>query len=135
MVRVFHCVLVLACWLIKLMQKTLSINPDYSVTEMTIMTQPCHNIGNPVFSCMENPRLSPSKTLQAKQQSILFKTTSSEYGAVKPCREMAPCSHHPISQRFSEPLGICGMYRNHSLNTGVDRSQVHDCLNLQHTLE
>ncbi|CAI9615324.1 unnamed protein product [Staurois parvus] len=66
--------------------------------------------------------------------SILFKTTSSEYGALRPTYEMAPCYHYPVSQKFSEHLGTCGMYRNNSLNTAVDRSRVNDCINLHNTL-
>ncbi|OCT89562.1 hypothetical protein XELAEV_18018184mg [Xenopus laevis] len=88
---------------------------------------PCVNPGNPVFSCMTAPVTAPNHIFQAKQRNVLFKTSSSEY-------EMAPCSHHPVSQRFSQHLGQCGMYRNHSFNTMVDRSRVHDCPNLQYTL-
>ncbi|OCT86965.1 hypothetical protein XELAEV_18020655mg [Xenopus laevis] len=95
---------------------------------------PCVNPGNPVFSCMATPVTPTNHMFQAKQQNMLFKTSSSEYGALLPTYEMAPCSHHPVSQRFSQHLGQCGMYRNHSFNTMIDRSKVHDCPNLQYTL-
>ncbi|KAG9489384.1 hypothetical protein GDO78_005393 [Eleutherodactylus coqui] len=95
---------------------------------------PCMMLGNPVFSCTMNPRISTSNVFQARQESILFRTTSSQYGALRPSYEMAPCVYHPVSQQFSEHLGICGMYRNHSLNTVVDKNRVSDCMNLQNTL-
>ncbi|MEE6503003.1 hypothetical protein FKM82_004707 [Ascaphus truei] len=98
------------------------------------MSRPCTSPGNPVFSCMVNPSTSPINVSQIKPQSILFKTTSAEYGALRPSYEMAPCSFHPMSQQFSQHLGICGMYRNHSLNTMADRSRVYDYPNFQNTL-
>ncbi|KAG8575765.1 hypothetical protein GDO81_009666 [Engystomops pustulosus] len=91
-------------------------------------------LGNPVFSCTMNPRTSTSNVFQARAQSILFRTTSSEYGAMRPSYEMAPCYHYPVSQQFSQHLGTCGMYRNHSLNTAVDKNRVYDCLNPHNTL-
>lgn len=95
---------------------------------------PCMTLGNPVFSCTMNPRTPTSNIFQARQESILFRTTSSEYGAVRPSYEVAPCYHYPVSQQFSEHLGTCGMYRNNSLNTVVDKSKVYDCVNLHNTL-
>ncbi|XP_056428345.1 piercer of microtubule wall 2 protein isoform X2 [Hyla sarda] len=95
---------------------------------------PCMILGNPVFSCTMNPSTSTSRVFQARPESILFRTTSSEYGAIRPSYEMAPCYHYPVSQQFSEHLGTCGMYRNHSFNTVVDKSRVHDCVNLHSTI-
>ncbi|XP_029430916.1 uncharacterized protein C15orf65 homolog [Rhinatrema bivittatum] len=95
---------------------------------------PCVSPGNLVFSCMMDSRAPPAKISLAKAQKILFKTTSSSYGALPAPCEMAPCTHHPMSQRFSNHLGICGMYRNYSLNTALDRSKVYDDPTLQHTL-
>nr|XP_033775639.1 uncharacterized protein C15orf65 homolog [Geotrypetes seraphini]XP_033775640.1 uncharacterized protein C15orf65 homolog [Geotrypetes seraphini] len=94
----------------------------------------CTNPGNPVFSCMIDARAPPSKMSLTKAHSILYKTTSDSYGALPTYCEIAPCSHHPLTQRFSDPLGICGMYRNHSFNTALDRSKVYDDPILQHTV-
>ncbi|KAM5170415.1 piercer of microtubule wall 2 protein [Mantella aurantiaca] len=94
----------------------------------------CVSPGNPVFSCTATPKTSPGSVFQTKPVSILFRTTSSQYGALRPSREMAPCYHYPMSQTFSQHLGTCGIYRNHSLNTAIDRSRVHDCMNLNNTL-
>ena len=35
-----------------------------------------------------------------------------------------PQQFHAKSQKFSQHLGQCGMYRNNSLNTAVDKSPV-----------
>ncbi|XP_069078529.1 piercer of microtubule wall 2 protein [Pleurodeles waltl] len=91
------------------------------------------NPGNPIFSCMMPPSDS-SNSLGAKPQSILFKTTSGQYGALTPTYEMSPCVYYPMTQYFSDELGKCGMYRNHSLNTALDRSKVYDYPNFQNTL-
>ncbi|XP_030045001.1 piercer of microtubule wall 2 protein isoform X2 [Microcaecilia unicolor] len=96
--------------------------------------QSCTDPGNLVFSCMIDSKSPPTKMSLTKAQSILYKTTSGSYGAHPAYCEMAPCSHHPMSERFSQHLGICGMYRNHSLNTALDRSKVYDDPTLQHTL-
>lgn len=48
--------------------------------------------------------------------------------AVAPNVHTAPTRYHGKSQAFSKHLGQAGMYRNHSLNTAVDRSNVHAAL-------
>ncbi|XP_063782200.1 piercer of microtubule wall 2 protein [Pseudophryne corroboree] len=103
-------------------------------TEKKPTAPTCTNLGNPVFSCTMNPRPATSSIFQAKQENILFRTTASEYGALRPSYETAPCYHYPMSQMFSEHLATCGMYRNHSLNTVVDKNRVCDCINLHNTL-
>ncbi|CAL8292821.1 unnamed protein product [Boreogadus saida] len=84
----------------------------------------CFNAGNPVFSCMisENTTTSPAR----QGFSPWFKTTSSEYGALRPTSESSPCTYHPLTQTFSRDLGKCGMYRDNCFNTSLDRSRAHD---------
>ncbi|KAK1158198.1 hypothetical protein AOXY_G24462 [Acipenser oxyrinchus oxyrinchus] len=95
----------------------------------------CANPGNPVFSCMIKPATLPNDSgCFPRPQNPLYKTTSSNYGYMPPAFETAPCAYHPMSQTFSEHLRNCGMYRNQSLNTVVDKSRVHDCPYLQNTL-
>lgn len=48
-----------------------------------------------------------------------FAVSTSMTGAVSPSIPL-----HARSQKFSMHLGQCGMYRNHSLNTGLDQSRV-----------
>lgn len=86
---------------------------------------PCRNLGNPVFSCM-------LKT--SADAELLYRTTSGEYGSRAPTYESSPCVYHPLSQAFSKHLGVCGMCRDTSFNTSLDRSRVCDCPNLHNTI-
>ncbi|XP_058244386.1 piercer of microtubule wall 2 protein isoform X2 [Hemibagrus wyckioides] len=88
---------------------------------------PCLNPGNPVFSCTLNPSSSSG-------QSLLYRTTSCEYGSRSPTFESSPCVYHPMSQAFSKHLGTCGMSRDTSFNTSLDRSKVCDRINLHNTI-
>ncbi|XP_025916689.1 uncharacterized protein C15orf65 homolog [Apteryx rowi] len=94
----------------------------------------CANPGNPVFSCMLDPKTLTTNSFLTKPQILLFKTTSSEYGAIPPTSQMVPCTYHPKDQTFSTHLLTCGSFRNSNLNTALDRSRVCDYPNLQHTL-
>uniref|UniRef100_A0A3P8ZZI9 Uncharacterized protein n=1 Tax=Esox lucius TaxID=8010 RepID=A0A3P8ZZI9_ESOLU len=96
----------------------------------------CVNPGNPVFSCMMVAPVAKdnSRVTWVKPQSLFYKTTSSDYGVHPPTFESSPCTYHPLSQRFTEDLGNCGMFRDNSFNTSLDRNRVYDCPNLQHTL-
>ncbi|KAL6479528.1 hypothetical protein MHYP_G00129610 [Metynnis hypsauchen] len=94
---------------------------------------PCANPGNPVFSCMMRPEAT-SLSPWVKPQSLLYRTTASEYGLRAPSFESSPCSYHPLSQAFSQHLGQCGMSRDSSFNTSLDHSRVYDCPNLQNTI-
>ncbi|XP_067873934.1 uncharacterized protein pierce2 [Heterodontus francisci] len=90
---------------------------------------PCVNPGNLIFSCMANiPTPSHSPAPFVKPQNPLYKTTSAAYGSNQPTCEIAPSVYKPLSQSFSAKLQNSGMYRNGSLNTGVDKNRVHDFL-------
>uniref|UniRef100_A0A673FL60 Uncharacterized protein n=1 Tax=Sinocyclocheilus rhinocerous TaxID=307959 RepID=A0A673FL60_9TELE len=83
---------------------------------------PCANPGNPVFSCMIKPgsHTSPEDPALARSQNLMYKTTSGDYGARSPTFQSSPCSYHPISQSFSQHLGLCGMFQDNSFNTSLD---------------
>ncbi|KAM6409835.1 piercer of microtubule wall 2 protein [Rhynochetos jubatus] len=94
----------------------------------------CTNPGNPVFSCMLDSKTLMTNSSLGKPQVLLFKTTSSEYGAVPPISQMVPCTYHPVDQTFSKRILTCGSSQGSYLNTAIDRSRVYDYPNLQHTL-
>ncbi|KAM9481475.1 piercer of microtubule wall 2 protein-like [Clarias gariepinus] len=91
---------------------------------------PCANLGNPVFSCT----MKLSSSSGPKLQSLLYRTTSGQYGSRPPTFESSPCVYYPQSQAFSEHLALCGMPRDTAFNTSLDRSRVCDCLNLHNTI-
>ncbi|XP_009992724.1 PREDICTED: uncharacterized protein C15orf65 homolog [Chaetura pelagica] len=94
----------------------------------------CANPGNPVFSCMLDPKTLMTNGSVTKPQVLLFKTTSSEYGAIPAVSQMVPCTYHPVSHTFSKLLLTCGLFENNSLNTAIDRNRVCDNMNFQNTL-
>ncbi|XP_010161516.1 uncharacterized protein C15orf65 homolog [Antrostomus carolinensis] len=94
----------------------------------------CANPGNPVFSCMLDPKALMTNASLTKPQVLLFKTTSSEYGAIPPIPQMAPCTYHPRDQTFSKHLLTSGLFQDSYFNTAIDRSRVYDYPNFQHTL-
>uniref|UniRef100_A0A5K4F8I0 Ovule protein n=1 Tax=Schistosoma mansoni TaxID=6183 RepID=A0A5K4F8I0_SCHMA len=55
------------------------------------------------------------------QKFLLFKTTSSDYGKFAPNVHTMPNVYFPLKGDFSQHLGKCGMYRNHSLNTSMKK--------------
>ncbi|KAM6257031.1 piercer of microtubule wall 2 protein isoform 1-T2 [Porphyrio hochstetteri] len=95
---------------------------------------PCTNPGNPVFSCMLDPKTLMINGSLTKPHLLLFKTTSSEYGALPATSQMVPRTYHPRDETFSKHLLTYGPFQDNSLNTAIDRSRVYDYPNLQHTL-
>ncbi|XP_070558645.1 piercer of microtubule wall 2 protein-like isoform X3 [Ptychodera flava] len=59
-----------------------------------------------------------------KPQHPMYRTTNMTYGGKPPSVHTMPTSFHARTQKFSEPLGKCGMYRNEGFNTAVDVSKV-----------
>ncbi|XP_034032833.1 uncharacterized protein C15orf65-like [Thalassophryne amazonica] len=97
--------------------------------------KPIVSPGNPVFTCKMTPETNSQLSgQQAKQQNLLYRTTSNDYGLLSPTIETSPYSYHPKRSRFTENLNKAGMHRDTSLNTSLDRSRVIDCPNLQHTI-
>ncbi|XP_064607141.1 piercer of microtubule wall 2 protein-like isoform X1 [Liolophura sinensis] len=93
----------------------------------------CSLAGNPIFTCaskIETPdarQPRPDEWFEGYNtipQNPLYRTTNNSYGNRPPTVHTMPTSFHAKSQKFSKHLGTCGMYRNHSLNTGMDQSRV-----------
>ncbi|KAK7102638.1 hypothetical protein V1264_020829 [Littorina saxatilis] len=96
------------------------------------------SLGNVVYSCGYPPGVQlPQASMTAasaqsdffqgyggKNQHPMYRTTSAGYGANVPSVHTMPTQFHARSQKFSEHLGTCGMYRNFSLNTEADKSKV-----------
>ncbi|XP_027043068.1 piercer of microtubule wall 1 protein isoform X2 [Pocillopora verrucosa] len=61
---------------------------------------------------------------KTKKQHPMYMTSGMEYGSHRPTVHTMPTSFHAKSQKFSEHLGTCGMYRDQSLNTSMDKSIV-----------
>ena len=100
--------------------------------------QEIHNPGNSVYTCakVENVDLdSKYKTVEGNlddivsgypslEQHPMYRTSNHRYGSMGPCHHTLPQTFHGISSKFSEHLNQSGMYRNMSLNTSMDKSQV-----------
>ncbi|XP_065067119.1 piercer of microtubule wall 2 protein-like isoform X1 [Rhopilema esculentum] len=101
-------------------------NPDLDEKSQD---QTPNNLGNPVFTCQLNsvaPVLTSKDMFDGynrKESHPMYRTSGSDYGAVSPTVHTMPSSFHAKSQTFTENLGKCGMYRNNSLNTAVDKSR------------
>eukprot|EP00745_Piridium_sociabile_P015336 TRINITY_DN2271_c0_g1_i1.p2 TRINITY_DN2271_c0_g1~~TRINITY_DN2271_c0_g1_i1.p2 ORF type:complete len:105 (+),score=23.37 TRINITY_DN2271_c0_g1_i1:82-396(+) len=59
-----------------------------------------------------------------KKQHPMYRTSASTYGGKTPSVHTMPTQFYAKSQKFTEHLGSCGMFRNHSLNTEKDKSKV-----------
>ncbi|XP_022268231.1 piercer of microtubule wall 2 protein [Canis lupus baileyi] len=95
---------------------------------------PCVNPGNPVFSCMLDPKTLQTATSLSKPKMIMYKTNSSNYGEFLPMPQFFPCNYTPREQVFSSRIRATGFYQNNSLNAAPDRTRTLDFPNLQHTL-
>nr|XP_017497285.2 uncharacterized protein C15orf65 homolog isoform X1 [Manis javanica] len=112
-----------------------STSASNSDTEMKPeQLHPCVNPGNPVFSCMLDPKTLYTATSLSKPKMIMYKTNSSNYGAFLPMPQFFPCSYTPKEQVFSSHIRATGFYQNNTLNTAPDRTRTLDFPNFQHTL-
>ncbi|XP_054751487.1 piercer of microtubule wall 2 protein-like [Lytechinus pictus] len=59
-----------------------------------------------------------------KPQNLLYRTTSMGYGSIPPTVDTVPTCFRARTNKFSEHLGKCGMYRNEGLNTSMESSGV-----------
>ncbi|KAL8587152.1 hypothetical protein ACOMHN_026120 [Nucella lapillus] len=59
-----------------------------------------------------------------KKQHPMYRTSGSDYGGKPPSVHTMQTQFFAKSQKFSQHLGSCGMYRNYSLNTETEKSKV-----------
>ncbi|KAM9090278.1 piercer of microtubule wall 2 protein isoform 1-T1 [Megaptera novaeangliae] len=112
-----------------------STSASNSETEMKPeQLPPCVNPGNPVFSCMLDPKTLHTATSLSKPKMIMYKTNSSNYGEFLPMPQFFPCYYTPKDQVFSSNIRATGFYQNNTLNTAPDRTRTLDFPNFQHTL-
>jgi len=105
-------------------------NPDMMLVSQA---QKTYNSGNPVFTCSANVKNFTDQPTEnedmfhgytsEKQQNPMYMTSNKDYGSRAPNVHTMPNKFCAKSQTFSDHLGKCGMYRNHSLNTSVDKSR------------
>jgi len=70
----------------------------------------------------ENP--GTFKGYEKKKTHPIYRTTNQAYGSSAPSVHTVPTRFKPRNQAFSSKLAPCGMYRNHSFNTGSEKSYV-----------
>ncbi|XP_012638547.1 piercer of microtubule wall 2 protein [Microcebus murinus] len=113
-------------------KSTSALNSD---TEMKPeQLPPCVNPGNPVFSCMLDPKTLCTATSLSKPKMIMYKTNSGHYGEFLPIPQFFPCNYTPTEQAFSNRIRATGFCENNSLNIAPDRTRTLDFPNFQHTL-
>ncbi|XP_064071304.1 piercer of microtubule wall 1 protein isoform X2 [Vanessa tameamea] len=72
----------------------------------------------------EHPHWFNGYGCQVSKQHPFYRTSASEYGWYPPGWHSVPSVYFPKNQEFSNFLAGAGMYRNYSLNTSKDPSQL-----------
>ncbi|KAM6181629.1 piercer of microtubule wall 2 protein [Erethizon dorsatum] len=107
---------------------------DSDVETQAAQRPPCVNPGNPVFSCMLDPKTLYTATSLSQPQMIMYKTSAGRYGEFSLMPQLLPCNYTPKEQVFSSHIRATGLYQNNGLNTAPDRTRTLDFPNFQHTL-
>ncbi|XP_050342536.1 piercer of microtubule wall 1 protein isoform X1 [Nymphalis io] len=68
----------------------------------------------------EHPHWFNGYGCQVSKQHPFYRTSASEYGWYPPGYYSVPSVFFPAGQTFTNRLAAAGMYRNYSLNTGMD---------------
>uniref|UniRef100_A0A3B5QBY5 Uncharacterized protein n=1 Tax=Xiphophorus maculatus TaxID=8083 RepID=A0A3B5QBY5_XIPMA len=90
----------------------------------------CSNPGNPVFSCIISSKVKEGSLGKIHPQSVLYRTTSGDYGRLPPSFESTPCSYHPKTQGFTRRMRLGGMFHGCSMNTALDKTRTYDQINI-----
>ncbi|CAH8557387.1 unnamed protein product [Dicrocoelium dendriticum] len=64
------------------------------------------------------------KAYDRKPMNPMYRTTNSEYGRIPPNVHTMNVVYHKRKRDFTKRYMECGNYRNHSLNTALDKSKV-----------
>ncbi|XP_042332398.1 uncharacterized protein C15orf65 homolog [Sceloporus undulatus] len=118
----------------------MAAEPPCAMKDPSAQRCPCANPGNPVFSCMLDPKALPSALPGkrgrplAQAQLLIYRTTSSDYGQLPPEPQAAPCRFCPRENTFTNHLLACGRTPSGGINTGIDRGRVIDHKDLVNTL-
>ena len=115
----------------KLAQLSQEIESKYPTTAQEVLAgeKKVPNSGNPIFTCLgevKNPETGLPRDEYYQPHHPLYQTSSNAYGEMHSTPASVPSTFHSKSMKFSQHLGVCGMYRNQSLNTAMDRSKVYD---------
>ena len=104
--------------------KQVELDKDYEETlpGNNASTPQYYKVGDQVPERFRTP--DSFKGYAKKEIHPMYMTSSNEYGCRQPTVHVMPQSFHAKSQKFSEHLGQCGMYRNYSLNTAKDKNPV-----------
>ena len=71
------------------------------------------------------------KEIKKVDKSVLYRTSNSDYGGLKPTAYDMPLQYLPRTQKFSDHIGKCGgpdQWRNKGLNTGMKHAFVSGCV-------
>ncbi|XP_006831921.1 PREDICTED: uncharacterized protein C15orf65 homolog [Chrysochloris asiatica] len=115
-------------------EKKITSTSNSDTERKSVQQPPCMNPGNPVFSCMLDPKTLCTATSLSKPQMIMYKTKSTDYGEFSPIPQFLPCIYAPKRAVFTHHIRATGFYQNNSLNTAPDRTRTLDFPNFQHTL-
>ncbi|XP_078406368.1 piercer of microtubule wall 2 protein isoform X2 [Cetorhinus maximus] len=69
-------------------------------------------------------RVKPGVPERSKPTNPLYRTTNQTYGSQQPTVHEMPTSYFTVSQKLSEHLSKCGMYKDNGLNVGMEKSLV-----------
>ncbi|XP_043575657.1 UPF0691 protein C9orf116 homolog [Chiloscyllium plagiosum] len=62
--------------------------------------------------------------MRSQPTNPLYRTTNQTYGNQQPTVHEMPTSYFTVSQKLSEHLSKCGMYKDHGFNVGTEKSLV-----------
>ena len=97
-----------------------------------LKTSEVYPLEKPLPSKFENPAIRKGYAeIKKVDKSILYRTTNSDYGGIKPTAYDMPIKYEPRTQKFSDHIGKCGgvdQWRSKGLNTGMKQDFVSGCV-------